>query len=104
MYIYFGRVGGGYRWAMVYIAKGGVVSVYIYERGPETKWETVYRGKDRKLSNLLTSAFEIVSNALRQVAFRVRSASLRELAAVAAALGNKELAEELLAAEEEEDG
>ena len=41
MYLYLGRVGNGYRWAMW----PGGEHVYLYERSSATKWRTKYVGK-----------------------------------------------------------
>ena len=41
MYLYLGRVGNGYRWAMW---PGGDY-VYLYERSSATKWRAKYIGK-----------------------------------------------------------
>ena len=41
MYLYLGRVGSGYRWAMW---PGGDY-VYLYERSSNTRWRTKYVGK-----------------------------------------------------------
>ena len=41
MYLYLGRVGNGYKWAMW---PGGDY-VYLYERSSATKWRTRYLGK-----------------------------------------------------------
>jgi len=41
MYLYLGRAGNGYRWAMW----GGGDYVYLYERSSATRWRTRYLGK-----------------------------------------------------------
>jgi len=41
MYLYLGRVGSGYRWALW---PGGDY-VYLYERSSATKWRAKYLGK-----------------------------------------------------------
>ena len=41
MYLYLGKVGSGYRWALW----PGGEHVYLYERSSATKWRTKYVGK-----------------------------------------------------------
>jgi len=41
MYLYLGRVGDGYRWALW----NGGDYVYLYERSSATKWRSKYVGK-----------------------------------------------------------
>jgi len=41
MYLYLGRVGGGYKWALW----PGGDHVYFYERSSATRWRTRYLGK-----------------------------------------------------------
>jgi len=41
MYLYLGRVGNGYHWALW----PGGEHVYLYERSSATKWRTRYLGK-----------------------------------------------------------
>jgi len=55
MYLYLGRVGSGYRWAMW----PGGEHVYLYERSSATKWRTKYVGKTsvRRLPREVRLAF-----------------------------------------------
>ena|GEM_PF-2174729 len=41
IYLYLGRVGGGYRWALW----SGGEHVYMYERSSATRWRARYLGK-----------------------------------------------------------
>jgi len=41
MYLYLGRAGNGYRWALW----PGGEHVYLYERSSNTRWRTKYVGK-----------------------------------------------------------
>jgi len=78
MYLYIGRVGSGYRWALWH----GGRHAYLYERSRSTRWRTKYLGKVQV--SLLPR--RVVLAALRALLDAARRARELVEAAVAAAM------------------